>query len=135
VREENLPAQLLYKKNGFVAVEIVRKHYRSAGRLRDAQEPVGDAPSCSLGVSGEDAGIPEPGLQRRRWSRRARCAGGDSPSAAGREAIERAACCSQRAASSAFFVAKAVLLLKLIPGASLFRGDPARLAYVAGACP
>ena len=30
VREENLPAQLLYKKNGFVAVEIVRKHYSSA---------------------------------------------------------------------------------------------------------
>jgi [ribosomal protein S18]-alanine N-acetyltransferase len=29
VREENLPAQLLYKKYGFVAVEIVRKHYRS----------------------------------------------------------------------------------------------------------
>jgi ribosomal-protein-alanine N-acetyltransferase len=29
VREENLPAQLLYKKHGFVAVEIVRKHYSS----------------------------------------------------------------------------------------------------------
>jgi len=30
VREENLAAQLLYKKSGFVAVEIVRKHYSGA---------------------------------------------------------------------------------------------------------